>query len=293
MGLKILNYGMEGSGKTAFAVTLSEVGNIGVVDTESRWQFYTEPHPTAKPKKPSDAKLAAAPPEIKAVLEMVYANPRRIRQDVPWLPRNDNIIWLVQTLDPSYAWEVSKIWARDKSICGQVQDSRSVIWDLLGDTRKTHSASGKELGGLAWEPVKKTDRRMNYTLIEGEQHFVLNAHKQELMNSKMEVIGTRAWAEKRTGHWIDLTLLFATSSISGLPCARVEKEKILGGLGGALKLGTILDHPNFKQILALSGLQANVAPVGSIDAILERTDKLVNQIAASPVIQGVDTLVGE
>jgi hypothetical protein len=287
MGLKLLDYGLFGCGKTNFAATMAEVCDIGVIDTESRWQYYTDPHPTVKPKRPSDEAVKRGVPPL------IYANPRRLRQDIAWLPKSEHVIWLVQTMDPTEAWECRKIWGTDPSIGGQVCDSASVIWDMLQDSRETHSANGKELGGLSWAPVKRVDRRMTYTILEVGQHFIANCHKQEIMNKEMQVTGSRPWAEKRMAHWFDLVLQFAFGSEDAAPKARIEEEKILGGMGGALKKGTVLAAPTFKQILTLAGgerkVLTDVLPQSTID---ERTQQLVNQVAAMPPIPGVDSPTG-
>lgn len=281
MGLKTIAYGLQAAGKTAFAVTMAEVGNIGVIDSEERWQWYTEPHPTVAPRKPSEAAIKAGAPAD------VYANPRIIRRDKKWLPKSDNVIWLVQTMDPMLAWTCSKIWANDPSIVGQVRDSASVLWDMLQDTRETVSANGKELGGLSWAPVKKVDRRMIYTLIESGQHFILNAHKQEIMDKEMHVIGSKPWVEKRSPHWVDLILQFARGSEDKVPKCRIEEEKILGGLNDALAKGTVVMGPTFKQILELAGgARAAVTAATPLSTIDSNTKALVNETTGQPVIQG-------
>lgn len=274
MGLKIISYGLFGSGKTALAATMAEVCDIGVVDSEQRWQWYTEPHPTVKPKRPSDAAIKAGAPAD------VYANPRILRHDVAWLPKSENVIWLVQTMDPNLAWECGKIWGRDKSIGGQVRDSASVLWDMLQDTRETVSANGKELGGLSWGPVKRVDRRMHYTLIESGQHYILNAHKQEMYNKEMQVIGSKPWVEKRSPHWVDLVLQTAFGSEDKAPKVRIEEEKLLGGIGGALKKGSVMHEPTFKKILmAAGGMREAITAATPIDVIDSNTKALVNETA--------------
>lgn len=276
MGLKQISYGAFGSGKTAFAATMAEVCSIGVIDTEQRWQYYTEPHPTEKPLVPRDPSMLGAD---------AYANPRALRQDVDWLPKTSNVIWLVQTMDPMHAWEVSKIWARDGGIGGQVRDSASVLWDMLQDSRDTDPS----LGGLAWVPVKRTDRRMVYTLLEGRQHWILIAHLQELMNSEMKVIGTKPWVEKKSPHWADVVMQHVFSSEWPRPKMRVEKEKILGGRGGGLKVGTVLEAPTFRQVLELAGGDRTVVnKPARLDEIEARTKNLLAQVASSPAQPAAD-----
>lgn len=287
MGLKLLDYSEPGCGKTVFAATMAEVCDIGVVDTEARWQYLTDPHPTAKPKRPSEEAIKRGVPEL------IYANPRRLRQDVPFLPKTDHVIWLVQTMDPTEAWECRKIWGTDPTIGGQVADSGSVLWDMLQDSRQEFSDAGKPLGGLSWAPVKKVARRMVYSILETEQHFIENCHKQEMMSKEMVVTGSRPWNEKRAAHWFDIVMQFARGSEDPAPKARIERQKILGGIGGALKEGTVLVAPTFKQILTLAGGERkvlNVAPKQS--SIDERTQQLVNQTALVPSIPGVDDPTG-
>lgn len=288
MGLKCLDFGLFGSGKTGFAATMAEICDIGVIDTEQRWQHYTDPHPTAKPKVPSAAAIKAGCPPL------IYANPRILisRPDLTWLPKTNHIIWLVQTMDPNIAWECRKIWATDPTIGGQVVDSASVLWDMLQDSRDTEN---EKLGGLSWAPVKRLDRRMTYTNVNSGQHYIANCHKQELMDKEMHIIGSRPWAEKRSGHWFDLVLQFVFSSEDKAPKLRVDEEKILGGVAGALKKGTIIDGgPTFKQILTRAGGDRSVVTkMESIEQVEISTQKLVNQTASSPSIPGVDSPVSK
>lgn len=281
MGLKIVAYGAVGEGKSIFCLTMAEVCNVGVIDTEQRWQHLTDPHPTVKPKFPgAEAVKRGVPADV-------YANPRIIRHDVPWLPKSQNVIWLVQTMDPQYAWECSKIWAQDPEIGGQVRDSASVLWDMLQDSRDPDPS----LGGLAWVPVKKADRRMVYTLLESKQHWVLVAHVQETMNAEMKVTGTKPWIEKKSPHWADLVLRFSYSNLDPAPKCVVEKQKVLGGLGGAgLKLGTQFLGATFRQIMEKAGgergLVSKAAALGEIEA---NTKRLLTGASAAPYNPAIDS----
>lgn len=273
MGLKVIAYGAWGSGKTAFAASAAEVGPMGVVDNEQRWQHYTIPHPTEKARK-----YLHEGTEIPA-----YAYPRLLRQDVAWLPRTEHTIWLVQTMEPGLAWACVQAWAKDPSIKTQVLDSASVLWDLLSDGAYEAQAENEKLGGLAWVPVKKTFRRITFAMMASGQNWIQIAHRQEILDKAMRVQDVRPWTEKKSPHWADIIAQFVLGE-KGLPRMRVEKEKVLGGAGGtALKSGTILEAPTFKQVLVLAG-EREALPTGSpnMEEIERRASATVAAVAGTP-----------
>lgn len=306
MGLKVVADGFAGAGKTAFAVSMSEVGTIGVVDTESRWQWYTETHPSmkARPEIPGallgqliradEPNPAAARAHWQGVYAHAYGLPRRVRQDVTWLARNDNTIWLAQTMDPILAWHITRVWALDQEIVGIVKDSGSVLWDILQDSKpvKLDPVTGEDkLGGLAWTPVKRTDRRATFTLLKSGKHWIYTAHIQEKMNSKMEVVSTNPWLEKKNPHWADLVIRFHNGPDLKRPRAEVRADKVLGGKGGALRLGSTHEGLTFKRLLDLAGAEFASALAGSsetMEQIDERTKRAVQMVGASPYAKGID-----
>ncbi len=294
MGLKVIVDGAFGSGKTALAATLAEVGPVGVCDSEQRWQYYTVPHPHIQPR-------TAMPPEIMvalnpagdgklakawtAVYVEAYAAPRMLRQDVAWLPKTENVVWLVQTMDPINAWNVTRIWANDAGIKGLVKDSASVYWDILQDAVDRSS----NLGGLAWTPVKRTDRRSTYTLLKSGKHWILTAHTQEKMNAKMEVVARVPWVEKKNPHWADLVLRMHFQENEKVPRCEVVKEKILGGKGGALRKGVIVSGLTFGKLLSMAGTIAEPAKSGeTMEKVERRVESAVARISKSAYQPGVD-----
>lgn len=300
MGLKLIVDGAYGTGKTGFAATLAEVGPIGVADSEQRWQHYTVPHPTERPRTQPPAGLLEmlmgpgpfTDLQAKQLREAwtkayaaAYAHPRQIRDDVAWLPKTANVVWVAQTMDPIQAWNTSRVWALDPGIVGIVKDSESVYWDVLQDLRE----DDEKKGGLTWAPIKRTSRRMVYTLMKSGKHWILVAHTQDIMNKAMEVIDTRPWVEKKNPHWADICLQF-TRQENTAPRATVRREKVAAGKAGALAQGKVLVSPSFKGLLGLCGSLPDLieTPSDTMEQIEARAKAAVSRVAGTAYQPGVD-----
>ena len=295
MGLKVIADGEFGAGKTGFAVSANEVGPMGAVDTEQRWQWYTTPHPTVKPRiEPPKEMLAtltggnpAAEQFWRDIYRIAYGLPRQVRQDKTWLPKSEHVIWLVQTMDPILSWNVTRVWALDPEIVTLVKDSASVLWDILQDSKpvKLNEAGEDTLGGLGWTPVKRTDRRSTYTLLKSGKNWILTAHIQDKMNKKMEIIARVPWLEKKNPHWSDIIIRFHNDVDWPAPKAEVVKEKVLGGVEGKLKVGSKAEGLTFKRLLMAAGAElATAAPplMDTMEQIEEKVSRVVNIVSRSP-----------
>lgn len=220
------------------------------------------------------------------VYVQAYAHPRQVRQDVSWLPKTGNVVWLLQTMDPIAAWNVTKVWAQDETIIGFVKDSASVYWDILQDLKDPD----EKLGGLAWAPIKRTDRRMTYTLLKSAKHWIITAHTQEKMNAKMEVTARVPWVEKKNPHWADLCVRFHFQPEDAAPRAEVVREKVAGGKDGLLKQGRVVKAPTFKKFMELTGAVPDLvqAEQPTMEAIEARAKAAITQVRDSAYQPNVD-----
>jgi hypothetical protein len=270
VGLKTIGFASYKSGKTVFGLTMAEVGNIGVVDTESRVQWYTIPHPN----------------KTKEVM-FPYNNPRLLRPDLHFLPKTENIIYLVETMELGVAGKAIQEFSKNNAIVGMSIDSGSILWDELQATRDD---SDPKMSMLSWTPIKRTNRRLLYAMTSGNKHVFLSAHAQVMMKkvgSELVETGIKPWLEKKTPHWADIVLEFNYPDDAPYPAFRVAGEGI-GGAGG-LTRGKIVEDPTFKKLLDRITYTIPDEPESQTpDEIEYRNRTVVEGTGKSKPVPGVD-----
>jgi hypothetical protein len=281
IGLKTIAYGPYKSGKSVFGLTLAELGPIGLIDTEYRHEWYTEPAPALSA---TGAALPTRP--------FPYDNPRLVRP-LPFLAAARGEVYLVQTQEIGVVGRAIEAWTRDPAMAGIVIDSGSVVWDLLQDTRDD---SNEKASMLSWTPVKKVNRRLMYAAMSGGKHLIITAHTQEKFSKvgrELVVTGVRPWLEKKSPHWADLTLEFTYPDGCPHPIARVDGEGI-GGQGGLVR-GAILGDPGkgepaitFGELVRrLSFMAPSPTPLDQ-DELDYRNQTTVAAVGGAPTIPEVD-----
>lgn len=280
MGLRVIVSAPYKHGKTVLGVTVAELGPIGVLDSESRWQHFTAPHPSISPSK------------------FPFDSPRAIRTDNGMCETNPvlraslsraSVAYVVQTKDIGEAGRAVAEFTGHPDITGIVIDSGSVYWDLFQDTRDD---SDPKTAMLSWTPIKRYLKRFHYALDFGGKHVLETAHVQDIIKkvgSEFIKAGERPWLEKKTPHWADLVGTLDYPENAPFPTFIVTGEGI-GGSGG-LRRGARVENPTFAKLVAMAGSAAATAPIRPElppEEVTYRNSSHLEKIGNSPAVKGVD-----
>ena len=278
MGLRVIAYAPFKQGKTVLGLTMAELGDVGILDSEARLQHYTIPHPSIKP--------AAFP----------FDHPRAVRTDNEMCRLNPKLkaalakagcVYVVQTKDIHEAGRAIAEFTSAPALCGIVIDSGSILWDLFQDTRDD---SDPRMSMLSWTPIKRYLKRFHYSLDYGEKHVLETAHVQEVIKKVGEQFvkaGERPWLEKKTPHWADLTVTLDYPDNAAWPTLVVMGEGI-GGAGG-LRRGARLENATFGDLVQRAGADVKaITPELPPEEVTYRNTVTLEKIGASAPIKGVD-----
>ncbi len=279
MGLRVIASAQFKMGKTVFALSMAELGPIGVLDSEGRWQHYTKKHPTIKPGLfpyhcPVLPKLDNA---------MCKNNPKLLAA-----LKKATVIYVVQTKDLQEGGRAVAEWTTNPDLIGIVIDSGSVLWDLFQDTRDD---SDPKTAMLSWTPIKKFLKRFHYSLDYGGKHIIETAHVQDVIKkvgSEFVTTGQRPWLEKKTPHWADMTISFEYPQGAKWPSLIVEGEGI-GGAGG-LTRGVKMENCTFGELVRLTGATVGddaLTPAMAPQEVEYRNKRAMEKIGKTTV-PGVD-----
>lgn len=270
MGLKEISFAPFKSGKTVHAVSATQLGGVGYIDTEFHARAYLQAHPKIKSGQPP----FGLPMTTRKNLSMCRDNPA-----IAEAFNNENPVFLFETMDLGTTMAALQAYSLTPEISTIVLDSGSLIWDLIGDiadtlhdeSAKKNAARGKDeqstLGRLAWNKPKKYNRRLFYACMRSGKHIIITSHVQESWkesDGKLVLTGVKPWLEKKSPHWADLIIEFAmpeakmdtgTGKMSvPVPSIKIVGENLGGGPDGKLVKGTVLRNPTFKTLVDLSEL---------------------------------------
>jgi hypothetical protein len=278
MGLRVIAYAPFKQGKTVLGLTMAELGDVGILDSEARLQHYTIPHPSIQPAKfPFDH-----PRAVRIDNEMCALNPK-LKEALS----KAGCVYVVQTKDIHEAGRAIAEFTSAPGLAGIVIDSGSILWDLFQDTRDD---SDPKTAMLSWTPIKRYLKRFHYSLDYGEKHILETAHVQEVIKkvgSEFVKVGERPWLEKKTPHWADLTVSLEYPDNAKWPTMVVQGEGI-GGAGG-LRRGARVENPTFGELVRRVGaLEGAITPARPEEEVTYRNAATLERIGASAPIKGVD-----
>lgn len=234
MALKCLNYGEQGSWKSCFALSMAAGGPIAIADTEFAYDWYIAPHPSPRPLSNKEWQMVTLREEAKALF------------GIP-LERTPDL-YLLQSQELGKVQEFLETFGSVPEIFGLAVDSMSVLWDMASDVAYDLQDANPKLGGLAWEPPKRSMRRFQYALLRSRKHYVVTAHLQQKLNKEMAVIGEGPWTEKKVPHWLDVIIKHEKMAGNKVKLT-VEKERSLK----RVEKGDVVEPPTFMRVVEMLG----------------------------------------
>lgn len=265
MGLKILAEALIKHGKTLFALSMSEFGPIGFVDTEQRAQMYTRPATVEEVvakcpwiKTATQEEKGVKYPLLKdGVLRVPFDMPRIMRDDMPAVNANPvmraviaagNIIFVREVLDVvSIGATLEWFGKQHPNLYGQALDTITDVWDQLQEMKDPDPKKDR----LAWATPKRFDRRIRWAARIGGGPCVITTHlkpEYEKRDGELVKIGTILSASKETPRWADVHIrLFLPDAVNGVP--QPPKAGIVGeATGGVVTKGTVIEAVSFGKI---------------------------------------------
>lgn len=265
MGLKTMVEALIKHGKTIFALTMSELGPMGYIDTEGRVQHYTtaapideilERYPWIKTTKAADD----GPAYREGKFWPPYDRPRFLKVGLPAIQNNPALlkvaqarhaIFLTEVLDPQNVGFYAQLFNSNKNLVGQAVDTYTDVWDQVQEYKDPNPKKDR----LAWQEPRKMHRRLLWAQMTGGGHAILITHLknkyEKNVGGDLVVTGMTAATQPMTPRWADLHLrLYLPDATDEIPWPQPRAAVMAQGLGGVFRAGEIIDNPTFASILA-------------------------------------------
>ena len=279
MGMKVLAEALIKHGKTLFAMSMSELGPMGFVDTEQRTQMYTRgisveeavrKCPWLKAAVQTEAGVKYNLLQKDGTLRVPFDDPRVLRDDLPAVMANpvmaavvkaQNVIFLREVLDvQSVGSAIEMYGAQYPALVGQALDTVTDVWDQLQELKDPDPKKDR----LAWAVPQRLNRRLLWAARLGGGHSIITAHLKpewEKQGGELVKVGMTGAMNRHTPRWADVHLrLYLPDADDAIPFPHPKAGIIGEGTGGVLKKGEIIENPTFAMLVRRVSYMPDVVP---------------------------------